>query len=264
LPDGPVLVVGASASGVQIAEELQRAGRDVMLAVGRHTRVPRSYRGVDIHSWLEQLGDLDRARDAGDRRRVEPSLQLIGRPADQPLDLGTLQSLGVRLTGRVAAVTADRVAFSDDLDAHIAAADARLHRLLHRIDAHVDRAVRRVTDTSALERHLRDIPPPVVAPRALRSVPLGGAGIRGVVWATGFARAYPWLRLPVFDHRGEIAHHRGVTTVPGCFTIGMQFQTRRRSTFIDGVRFDAAEIAARLDCPASAPARAREYADLAS
>jgi hypothetical protein len=82
--------------------------------------------------------------------------------------------------------------------------------------------------------------------------------------ATGHTRAYPWLRLPVVDHNGDIAPHRGVTAVPGCFTIGMRHQTRRRSTFIDGVRFDAAEIAARLEPAALAAGRVREFVDLAS
>ena len=77
-----MLVVGASASGAQIADELARAGRRVVLAVGSHTRVPRRYRGLDVHWWLDQTGrhgphHRHRATDPVAARR-EPSFQLAG------------------------------------------------------------------------------------------------------------------------------------------------------------------------------------------
>lgn len=245
VPDGVTLVAGASASGLQIAEELQRAGRDVVLAVGRHTRLPRSYRGVDIHHWLEELGELDRGPSLDDerhRRGVSP--QLVGRPASEPLDLGTLQDLGVRLTGRVEAITDQQVRFGDRLADEVAVADDRLQRLLQRIDAAISEAHFAVVGG----RHVSSAQPvsPIVVRSPLDALPAGPRGIRSVVWATGYRRTYPWLHLPVFDRHGDIAQHRGVTAVPGCYTMGMQFQSRRRSTFIDGVRFDAAEIASRL------------------
>ena len=138
VPEGGVLVVGASASGVQIADELQRSGRKVTLAVGRHTRAPRTWRGRDIFWWMDRAGILvERTRDLpdADAAKRQPALQLAGRPDRSNVDLSTLQALGVRLTGRVAAAEGDSIAFSDDLPSSVTSAQARLERLLARIDA---------------------------------------------------------------------------------------------------------------------------------
>ncbi|HUP75197.1 MAG TPA: NAD(P)-binding domain-containing protein [Acidimicrobiales bacterium] len=257
VPDGSVLVVGASASGVQIADELQRAGRDVVIAVGNHTRVPRSYRGVDILGWLERMGDLDRGLDApADPRVHEPSLQLSGRSDGEAVDLGTLQAIGVRLAGRFESITGDRLRFGDDLRSTLAGADARMRRLLGRIDSHI-------AAHDLLPARDREIIEAVTAGPTDNAIELGPRGVRSIVWATGFTRSYPWLHLPVFDRRGEIAQRRGVTALAGCYTMGMRFQTRRRSTFIDGARFDAAEIASHLLC-VPRPTTARAFAAVAS
>ena len=141
LPDGGVLVVGASASGVQLADELARAGRDVVLAAGGHSRVPRRYRGLDIWCWLDRIGTfaatIDEVADPA-RSRGEGSMQLIGRPDGRDVDLPALQALGVELTGRLGAVDGRRVHLAPDLAATTAAADARLARILERIDAHIE------------------------------------------------------------------------------------------------------------------------------
>jgi putative flavoprotein involved in K+ transport len=202
--------------------------------------VPRRYRGVDILRWLERMGDLDRNLvDAADPRAGEPSLQLSGRAGAAALELGTQQAGGVRLVGRLESIVNKRLIFGTDLASTLAGADARMRRLLDRIDLHIAQSGRPVAFD-------RDVVEPVTAGPTRDAADLGPRGIRSVVWATGFRRSYPWLHLPVFDHRGEIVHHRGVTMLPGCYTMGMRFQSRRRSTFIDGVRFDAAEIAAHL------------------
>jgi len=116
-----------------------------------------------------------------------------------------------------------------------------MRRLLERIDTYI-------AEHGLVPADDRDAIDAVTAGPAQASIGVGGRGVRTVVWATGFARSYPWLHLPVFDRRGEISQQRGVTALPGCYTMGMRFQTRRRSTFIDGVRFDAAEIASHLRC----------------
>ena len=182
-------VVGASASGVQIADELQRAGRDVVLAVGSHTRVPRRYRGVDIHRWLELIGELDRGLDGPDDPRVrEPSLQLAGRAAEDALDLSRLQANGVRLAGCLEQMTRDRLGFGPRLDATLRAADERLRRPLARIDSYIaHHDLRWLPEPAAID--------PVMAAPAPSSLDLGARGIRTVVWATGFTRAFPWLHL---------------------------------------------------------------------
>lgn len=235
LPDGGVLVVGASSSGVQIADELCRAGRRVVLAVGAHTRLPRRYRGRDILWWLERIGSLDRTIDElpdPDRARREPSLQLGG--TGRRLDLGALQERGVLLAGRMTGAREGTVRFADDLAATTAAADARLRRTLARIDLLARGA-------PAAE------PVPAVTPApGPRTLDLARAGVSTVVWATGFRPRYPWLKVPVLDGAGRIRHRRGVTEAPGLYAIGLRFQYRRSSSFIDGARHDAAYLAEHI------------------
>jgi putative flavoprotein involved in K+ transport len=235
LPDGGVLVVGASASGVQIADELVDAGHDVVLAVGSHTRLPRRYRDHDILWWLDRIGSLDRRVDAlpaAAAGRREPSLQLAG--SLRPVDLHALQRRGVRLAGRLIGAGAGEVRFADDLAATTRAAAARLTRVLARIDL--------CAGSSG--------PDLAIPPIDVRSAPvrlhLGRMGIRTVLWATGFGPAYPWLDVPVLDRTGKIQHHRGVTAASGLYTIGQRFQHRRNATFIDGVRHDAIYLADRV------------------
>jgi len=244
LPDGGVLVVGASATGVQLADELRAAGRDVTLAVGSHTRMPRSYRGRDIYWWLHHTGMLDKTIDEmPDHRRArgEPSAQLVGGPEPRPIDLTTLQAAGVRLIGRVVGAAGHRVRLASDLPATVAAADHRLRRLLDVIDRHID--------ASGLRHEVLDPEPttrPVAAAGVVRDLDLRAAGIRTVVWATGHRRSYRWLRPPVLDAHGEIRQRRGRTPVRGLYVLGQRFQHRRSSNFIGGVGRDAEDVAAHI------------------
>jgi putative flavoprotein involved in K+ transport len=244
LPPGGVLVVGASATGVQLADEIHASGRRVTLAVGRHTRLPRVYRGRDILWWLDAMGILDEAADevfdlAASRR--QPSLQLVGRPDRATLDVAVLERRGVRLVGRAVGAEGGRVFFADDLVTHTVAADARLARLLQRIDIFAAR--------TGLDAELGPPEPfepflwPATAPT---EIDLRREGISTVVWATGFRRLYPWLRVPVLDARGEIRHEGGVTPFPGLYVIGLNFLRRRKSSFIDGVGPDALDLTAHL------------------
>ena len=243
LPDGGVLVVGAAASGAQLADELARSGREVVLAVGRHTRLPRSYRGMDICWWLERLGVLDKTIDEmpdPERARREPSLQLIGRPDKADLDLAALQDHGVRLSGRLTGVDGRTVHLGADLGTTTARADAGRRRLLAEIDDYID--TYRLT-TEVVEREpVR----PVRTGGEPGRLDLESEGISTVIWATGFRRRYSWLRIPIFDEADEIRHRRGVTPVPGLYVLGLRFQHRRNSSFIDGVRHDAEFIANHL------------------
>jgi putative flavoprotein involved in K+ transport len=244
LSEGGVLVVGASATGLQLAEEIHSSGRPVTLAVGRHTRLPRVYRGRDIMWWLDAAGVLDeRAEDVPnlEASRHQPSLQLVGRPGRPTLDLQTLQGQGVRLVGRLASADSSRVYFADDLAGHMAAADARLARLLQRIDVF---AARTGLDGEVGERE--SYRPFIWSEETPAEIDLTGAGIRTVVWATGFRRCYPWLKVPVFDEKGEIRHQGGVTPSPGLYVIGLNFLRRRKSSFIDGVGQDALDLTVHL------------------
>jgi putative flavoprotein involved in K+ transport len=229
---GAVLVVGASASGVQIADELRRAGRSVTLAVGDHVRVPRTYRGRDIYRWLDELGVLDERYDeVADlaRARRLPSLQLVGSP--RSLDLATLCAAGVQLTGRLVGVARGRAQFSGSLANFLRAADLKQARLLDRIDAHLGGGqVDRPGPTP--------LPPPVTE--------LELARFAAVVWATGHQPRYPWLDPALLDRRGAIRHDGGVLATPGLYVLGLPFTRRRRSNLIAGVGPDAEALCAHL------------------
>jgi len=243
LPPGGVLVVGASSTGVQLADEIQQSGRQVTLAVGRHLRLPRRYRGRDILWWLDQLGVLSQPIETVhsiEISRHQPSLQLVGRPDHSSLDIGMLQDRGVQLTGRVRAINGFEVTLADDLIASAAAADLKMAEILTRIDRYIGLVG---METDDAEPFRPTWPSATDAPERLD---LKAEGIKTVVWATGYRRAYPWLRVPVLDESGEIVHDGGFTTQFGLYVLGMNFQRRRNSSFIDGVGADAWTIAEHI------------------
>jgi putative flavoprotein involved in K+ transport len=247
LPAGGVLVVGASSTGIQIAAELNRAGREVFLAVGRHTRMPRRYRGTDIFWWLQSTGRLARTiHDVADpaAARREPSMQLTGRPeADggpRDLDLVTLQAEGVRLLGRFDGMDGARARFGQDLAEDAAAADRTMNRFLDSVDEYV---ACKGLSTEVLPR-IR--PRPLVVPAPIDFLDLRRERIATVLIATGYRPAYPWLRLPIIGPDGFIRQDRGVTAAPGVYVVGQRFQHRRDSAFIDGARHDAAAVVRHL------------------
>jgi len=239
IPDGGVLVVGASASGIQIADELARSGRSVTLAVGEHVRMPRTYRGRDILWWMDASGVLDERWDVAPdlvRARNLPSMQLIGAP--RTLDLNTLQSNGVALVGRLAGIRDASVQFSGSLANVCTLADLKLGRLLNTFDAWADRTG---VEAEAPQRFA-----PTRTPPPALSAPLGRGGIESVVWATGFRPDFSFLHVPVFDRKGRIVHDGGVTHAPGLYVMGLPFLRRRKSTLIDGADADARELAEHL------------------
>ncbi|HUE88751.1 MAG TPA: NAD(P)/FAD-dependent oxidoreductase [Vicinamibacterales bacterium] len=243
LPRDGVLIVGASATGVQLADEIQRSGRQVTLAVGRHTRLPRRYRGQDILWWLDQLGVLTQDTAAVhnlEASRDQPSLQLVGRADHATLDLDALVRLGVRLTGRMQRIDGCKVHLADDLIATLAAADVKLAAIRTRIDEFIARA-----DPPAKEPE-PFVPTWPLAAHAPEQLDLRTERIGTVIWATGYRRSYPWLRVPVVDGGGEIHHQGGVTPHRGLYVLGLNFQRRRNSSFIDGVGDDARFLAEHI------------------
>jgi putative flavoprotein involved in K+ transport len=239
LPEGGVLVVGASASGVQLAEEIQKSGREVTLSVGRHTRLPRMYRGQDIMWWLDAQTTLegDFATNAEFKdARSQPSLQLVGRPAPAELNLGVLRGLGVRLVGRLLDIDGGVARLNDDLRLNVAESHARMLRLLHRIDPLAD-----------MDEAFAEAPPaPFEVPDTPATLHLGDHRIRAVIWATGFRRNYRWLHVPVVDSCGEIIQTGGVTPAPGLYVTGIRFMRRRDASFIAAVASDSTALAARI------------------
>jgi putative flavoprotein involved in K+ transport len=239
LPAGGVLVVGASATGVQLAREIHASGRPVTLAVGRHVRMPRRYRGRDIMEWMDRAGILDEpwhaVPDLAAARR-QPSLQLSGAADGAGLDLMMLRAMGVRLAGRAERAEGWRVALGPDLEAECADAERRRRRVLARIDAVAGDAPE---DPAAWEA-------PVLPRAAARMLDLKAEGIATVVWATGYRQDHGWLRVPGVGGDGALAHAGGRTAWPGLCVIGLPFLQRRSSTFIDGVGRDAEAITAML------------------
>jgi putative flavoprotein involved in K+ transport len=252
LPPGAVLVVGASASGVQIADELRRSGRPVTLAVGEHVRMPRTYRGRDILWWMDASGLLDERYDEVPdlvRARRLPSMQLIGSPG-RTLDLNALAGLGVHLVGRFAGAGGGRAHFAGSLPNVCALADLKLGRLLDGFDAWALRA-----GIDAAPPH-RFAPTAVPDPTTL-SARLGPGGIESIVWATGYRPDLSFLEADVLDRRGRVVHDGGVTASPGLYLMGLPFLRRRRSTLIDGATADARDLAAHLAGHLDATARRR-------
>jgi putative flavoprotein involved in K+ transport len=236
LPDGGVLVVGASASGVQLAEEIQRSGRQVTLSVSRHTRLPRRYRGHDVMWWLHRYGVLaDDAitTDELDHARSVPSIQLVGRPEPVNLDLAVLRDIGVRLVGRVVGVRAGVLRLNGNLADAVAGSHTRMQRLLGRIDIFADAV------GAPAEQH----PEPFAVDEAPASLDLAASGITTVIWATGFWRNYSWLQVPVLNASGDIIHTRGVTPAGGLYVTGLRFLRQRDASFIEAVNDDATELA---------------------
>jgi putative flavoprotein involved in K+ transport len=238
---GRVLVVGASASGVQIAEELQRAGREVTIAVGEHIRLPRSYRGCDIYWWLDRIGQLDERWDEVEdlqRARRHASVQVVGSDDAREVDLPSLQALGVQLVGRLMAIRGTTALCSGGLRSLVANADLKEARLLRRIDEWV-------------EKHdMADLVGPAVkpSPTVLKDVPTGLdlARFGTVIWATGFRPTYCWLDPRALDRRGRVGHDGGVASMQGLYLLGLPFLRRRRSNLLAGLGLDASELGQHL------------------
>jgi putative flavoprotein involved in K+ transport len=244
LAPGGVLVVGASASGMQLAHEIHCSGRPVTLAVGEHIRVPRTYRGRDIQWWMDAAGVLDQRYDEIDdvtRARHVPSLQLIGSPDRMMIDLNALRTIGVRLAGRVVGLGDGVVRFSGALRNQCVLSDLKMGRLLDTID--------RWAATSGMDEVVgaaHRFPPTEVDEQPPLSLDLIRAGIGTVIWATGYRPDYSWLEVPVLDRKGQVRHRGGIVDAPGLYLMGMPFLRRRKSALIDGAADDARELSDHL------------------
>jgi putative flavoprotein involved in K+ transport len=244
LSGGGVLVIGASATGTQLADEIHRSGRPVTIAAGEHIRAPRVYRGKDIQWWMDAAGVLDERYDQIpdiERARRVPSLQLTGSPKRLTLDLNALTAIGVKLAGRLVGISHGKAQFSGSLRNMCALSDLKMDRLLDTIDAW---ATEHGLEDEAEPPHRfpptrGEVSPPL-------SLDLTSGEIKTIIWATGFRPDYSWLHVPVLDAKGRIRHDGGVVSSPGLYVMGLQFLRRRKSALIDGAGDDARDLSAHL------------------
>lgn len=238
LPEGAVLVVGAGSSGVQIAEELRRAGREVYLSVGPHDRPPRSYRDRDFCWWLGVLGKWDAETPPAGAEHV--TIAVSGARGGHTVDFRALAGLGITLVGMTGAYADGKLSFATDLAKNIAAGDENYLALLDEADAYVARNGLDLPE----EPSARELgPDPECVTDPVLELDLAAAGVTSIVWATGFAVDYSWLQVDAFDENGRPKHRRGVSVEPGVYFIGLPWLARRGSSFIWGVWHDAKFVA---------------------
>ncbi|MET3370213.1 UNVERIFIED_CONTAM: putative flavoprotein involved in K+ transport [Jeotgalibacillus campisalis] len=241
LPPGAVLVVGAGSSGVQIAAEIQRSGRQVFLSVGPHDRPPRNYRGRDFCWWLGVLGKWDASTPALGAEHV--TIAVSGAGGGHTVDFRALAENGIKLVGRTMEFQDGTMRFADDLRTNIANGDAHYLELLDEADAYVERNGLDLPEEPEA-RFLRPDPESLANP--IHELDLSGAGVASIVWATGFAVDYSWLQVDAFDEKGKPLQQRGVSTEPGVYFLGLPWQSRRGSSFIWGVWHDAKYVADQI------------------
>lgn len=239
LPAGGVLVVGAGSSGVQIADELCDAGRDVYLSVGPHDRPPRSYRGRDFCWWLGVLGLWD--LDTPPQGAAHVTIAVSGAHGGHTVDFRKLAAKGIQLVGLTASYDSGVLSFAPDLGENIAQGDANYLQLLDAADEYVERNGLTLPEEPEA-RQLGPLPQSVTDPRL--ELDLTSAGVTSIVWATGFATDFGWLQVDrALDELGQPQHRRGVSPAPGVYFLGLPWLSRRGSSFIWGVWHDAKYLA---------------------
>lgn len=237
---GAVLVVGAGSSGVQIADELARSGRKVYLSVGPHDRPPRSYRGRDFVWWLGVLNKWDAEATPG----VEhTTIAVSGADGGQTIDFRQLAARGITLVGRTESFEKGTLIFASDLQANIERGDKNYLSVLDEADAYVERTGINLPQDPMARVFL---PMPECVTEPLQTLDLQQAGISTILWATGYVSDYSWLPPGAVDANGRPQHQRGVSSESGIYFLGLPWQTRRGSSFIWGVWYDAKYIADHL------------------
>lgn len=245
LGPGGVMIVGASATGTQFADEIHRSGRPVTLSTGEHIRAPRLYRGRDVEWWMDVAGvhneRYDEVEDIARARKL-PSFQLTGTPERKTLDLNALTAIGVKLSGRLAGINDGKAQFSGSLRNVCALSDLKMGRLLDTFDEWAS--------TNGMDGEV-DAPHRFEPTEVEDSPPLGldltSGEIKTIIWATGYRPDYSWLDVPVLDRKDNVRHDGGIVEgAPGMYLMGIQFLRRRKSALLDGVGDDARDLSAHL------------------
>jgi putative flavoprotein involved in K+ transport len=248
LREGAVLVVGAGSSGAQIADELERAGRRVYLSVGAHNRPPRRYRGRDFVWWLGALGEWD-AKAAPGTEHI--TIAVSGARGGHTVDLRRLAARGITLLGSAGSYRDGVLQILPNLAGNIARGDANYLSMLTAADAYVRQ--HGLDFPEEPEAHLIG-PDPQCLTEPATQLDLAAAGITSIIWATGYALDFDWIKLDAFDEKGRPIHDRGVAAVPGLYFLGLSWLSRRASAFIWGVWHDAEYLAGKIAANAGAAA----------
>jgi putative flavoprotein involved in K+ transport len=241
LRDGAVLVVGAGSSGVQIADELVRAGRRVYLSVGPHNRPPRRYRGRDFVWWLGVLGEWDTKVVVPGTEHV--TIAVSGAHGGHTVDFRDLAARGITLLGSASSFKDGVMQFAPDLAKNVAQGDANYLSVLDAADAYVAQNGIDLPEEPQ-SRQIGPDPPCVTQP--LAQLNFAAANITSIVWATGYALDFDWIKLDAFDDKDRPVHQRGVSAVPGLYFLGLAWLSRRASPFIWGVWRDAEHLAGHI------------------
>jgi len=241
LPEGAVLVVGAGSSGVQIADELQRAGKQVYLSVGAHDRPPRAYRNRDFCWWLGVLGEWDQAAMKPGREHV--TIAVSGAHGGRTVDFRGLAHRGMTLVGLTQSFNGSVVTFQANLADNLARGDENYLALLDAADAYIERNGLDLPEEPQARMTFAD---PECVTNPILQLDLTKAGVTSIIWATGFATDYSWLKVNAFDANGKPQHQRGVSSEPGVYFLGLPWQSRRGSSFIWGVWHDAKYVADQI------------------
>lgn len=242
LPEGGVLVVGAGSSGVQIAADLRKAGRDVYLSVGEHDRPPRRYRGRDNVWWLGVLGKWDLATPPAGAEHV--TIAVSGFDGGKTVDFRDLANSGITLLGLTTSFDDGVLKFADDLERNIARGDKNFLSVLTEADEFI--AQNNLDLPLEPEAHILG-PMPETALNPIREIDLAAAGITTILWATGYSVDYGWLKVPkALTEAGKPAHQRGVSNANGIYFLGQPWLSRRGSAFIWGVWHDAKFLADQI------------------
>ena len=243
LPPGAVLVVGSGNSGCQIADELLRSGRRVFLAVSRHSRVPRRYRGKDVIWWYENLGRFDVNIDTFPGRRYPPTIIMTGMDGGYDLDPRRLGDAGATLLGRVLGIADGTLALAEDAGQLLAAADTSNAGFIEAADT----LAARPPMSSELQPKEESVPLPPLRVDGIRKLNLREENIGTIIWANGYGYSFDWLKLPITDANGVPIQQRGVTACPGVYFLGLHWMHTFRSAILSFVGRDAAYLADHID-----------------
>jgi putative flavoprotein involved in K+ transport len=255
LAPGNVLVVGSGQSGVQIAEELHMAGRQVYLSVGKAGRAPRRYRGRDLFAWLAALArngaavgvPFPTANQLPDpRMKFAANPHVSGHAGGHETNLREFAARGMTLLGRIARIDGRTLRLAPDLSANLARADAFFGE---RFGPLIDRYI----EAAGLDAPPDDRVPFAFEPPELTELSLDEAGISTVIWSTGYGLDYRWIDLPILDELGYPKQRRGITDVPGLAFLGLHWQHTQASATLVGPMIDGPHVAAQLGLPVAPP-----------